>query len=231
MSTLNLTAGQLRDVLTPVLPLAGKDDMLPVLTCVHLRTEGQTLIASATDRFRLGICREELVHAPEEPFEALVRVKDLKRILTLFKVTRFDNPALRLTVKGETLRVASTEGFGGMAAAELTFTLMGGEYPKVNQLITAAIEDTEPRVEAFGVNAAMLADFKHAVRYGDALMVRPGSGPRKGILVLCGDHFVGLIMPRALLSHRADEAPPAAWPLPAGTSWTALFAEKAGAVS
>lgn len=197
---LTIDARTLRDLLTPVIPLAGRDDMLPVLTCVLIETEGNTVMASATDRFRLGVCRAELpTDAEQGPFKALVRVADLKRILGLFKVGRYDAPVLTFTLTENILTVASEGAFDGMVGGSLIFTTESGQFPALHKIILEALTVEGERVPEFGVNGAFLADFKHAVRNGDPLLVRPGVDPKKPIVVLCGDHFAGVIMPRALI--------------------------------
>lgn len=206
-TSLTIDARVLRDLLTPVMPLAGKDDMLPVLTCVLIQTEGNSVMASATDRFRLGMCRADLPDDAEQgPFTALVRVTDLKRILSLFKVGRYDSPMLEFTLSANVLHVASAGSFDGMVGGSLTFHTMDGEFPKLSQIILDALTVEGESVRDFGVNAGFFADFKSAVRDGHPLEVRPGVEAGKPIAVLCGDHFAGVIMPRRLISSEGTPA-------------------------
>ena len=205
MSRLTIDARTLRDLLNPVMPLACKDMELPALNCVQIRTEGNGVIASATDRFRLGICRAELpADAEQEPFTALVRVVDLKRILALFKVTRFDNPTLTFELIANVLHVVSDGGFGGLVGASITITTHEGEFPNLDHIIREALTAEGECAREFGVNAAFLADFKHAIRNGEPLVVRPGANAAKPVAIGCGDHFVGAIMPRRLISGDGD---------------------------
>lgn len=54
---LHLTVRDLRALLMPILPFAGTDDMLPVLTGIRLRVRGGYVTAEATDRFRAAMNR------------------------------------------------------------------------------------------------------------------------------------------------------------------------------
>lgn len=211
-ATLTIDARTLRDLLTPVMPLAGKDDMLPVLCCVLLETEGNTVTAAATDRFRLGVCRAELAADAEQgPFKALVKVGDLKRVLALFKVGRFDAPVLTFTLDADRLTVTSEGAFDGMLGGSLTFFAETGEFPKLTKIILEALTAEGERPAEFAVNGAFLADFKHAVRDGHPLQVRAGVDLKKPIAILCGDHFAGVIMPRALISDSGSKPAHEQW--------------------
>lgn len=203
MTTLTITARDLRDLLEPVLPFAGKDDMLPVLAGVMIQADGHTVTATTTDRFRLAICRHiSTVKVPK--FEALIRTKDLRRVLTLFRANRFDNPTLRMAFNGKSLKVSTTEGFGGITGASLTFDYLNGEFPRAWSVIRDALNSGEPRADIFGLNPAFLADFKAASRVArEPLVFRTGAGAGKPLIVMAGDHFIGALMPRRTVSASA----------------------------
>lgn len=208
--SLTITARNLRDLLAPVLPLAGRDDMLPVLCAVLLRVRGRYLTATATDRFRVGIARHEFAggdggEGGDDGLHTLVRTADLRRILTVFKPTRYLDPVLSFTVDGDRL-VVETDGvtLDGGASARLGFPLERGEYPKVDSLVVDALTADPVEHGAFGLNPAFLADFKHAARNGMPLVVRPGVNPSKAVGVMCGEHFVGAIMPRRVIGDSAN---------------------------
>lgn len=206
---IELTTRQFRNLVEPVMPLAGNDDMLPVLTTLLIRANATTITATATDRFRVGISRIPNTGAtdtlPAAGVEFMIRTADVKRVLTVFKGSRYDDPALNFTYypagtdSAPVVEVNSQAGFDGLAGATLRLTVPDGEFPKVNQIFTELLEDTDARVDSFGVNAAFLADFKAAVRDGHPLTVRPGANDRKGVIVACGDHFIGVLMTRRLI--------------------------------
>lgn len=119
----HLTAAELRRLFDPVFPFASTNDMLPVLTGVHLTAKDGYLVASATDRFRVGFSRvrPELVwdkaekravhesvsdnHRPIKvpgDVDLLIPAGSLQRALRLFKNPRgtslHDMPVMTLTV-------------------------------------------------------------------------------------------------------------------------------------
>lgn len=211
--SLTITARNLRDLLAPVLPLAGSDHDLPVLCAVLLRVQGRYLTATTTDRFRVGICRHEFATAEDggeggdADFRALVRTADVRRVLSTFKPTRYLDPLLSLTVDGDRLVVESDDGtLDGGVSARLGLPLERGEYPKVDSIVVEALTADTNRVDTFGVNPAFLADFKHAARHGMPLVVRPGIKPSKPVGVMCGEHFVGAIMPRRVIGTSSTDA-------------------------
>lgn len=204
-ASVTLRARELRDLLTPVLPLAGKDGMLPALTTVNLTVNDGYLTAEATDRFRAGVCRHVLGEPSEhdddrENFKAAVYVSDLRRVLSLFKPTRTADPELRLTVRGLLLEVTNTGAFDGLVDATLVFAVHDGEFPNVRKLFVEAMQlDPSPEPRAF--NPAFLAGFAAAARNGYPLVLRQGD-PNKPLIVTCGDHFVGALMP--VRTHDGD---------------------------
>lgn len=99
---ITITACELRDLVSPVLPLASKDSMLPILNAVLIETDGKWLSASATDRFRLGIKRIEKRPTEDDPttewapFRAVVPLPALRSLLSVFKPSRHLDPELTL---------------------------------------------------------------------------------------------------------------------------------------
>lgn len=199
MNELTLTARQLRELVDPVVPLAARTGDLPVLNTVLVETRGEYVTATATDRFRLGICRIKL-GTDDEPvvppmgFRALIGLRELRTILAFFKSDRYSNPSLKLKQETESLTVSQAGAFDGVLGAELTIELARGEYPTIVSVLRDALALTEPQTEQ-SFNAAFLADFKHAIRHGESLTVRMGRG-RTPAVVTVGEHFVGAIMPR-----------------------------------
>ncbi|MFJ2217891.1 hypothetical protein ACIQVO_36250 [Streptomyces sp. NPDC101062] len=86
-------AGAFFAELKRVLPAAGRDDTLPVLSAVHLTLSGQTLTMAATDRYRLAeghVRAESSVPAPEAPLSVLFPADVLTAVLKRF--TSYDGP-------------------------------------------------------------------------------------------------------------------------------------------
>lgn len=209
MTTITLTATQLRDLLTPVLPHASKDDTLPVLTAVHIRTAGRYVTAIATDRYRIGFQRVALDPEPEAGFDAVVSVVALKRLLAMFRPTRSHNPAVRLTVDDGrlTATAASTLDDGGeqpnmwfpgdsLAGATLTFQLVDATHPPIDRLVRDALNGKpEDGATAPSFNPEFLADFRIGQPRHLPMRISATGAVSKPWLIRIGDDFIGLIVP------------------------------------
>lgn len=209
MNTLTITARALKALVAPVLPLAGKDDSLPVICAVLIETRGEYVTATATDRFRFGICRDRLgVDDNDKPtmpptgWRALIPARDLRTILGFFKASRYFDPVLELAVddQGERLTVTQGGGLDNIVGATLTVALEQGSYPAIETIARDALTATEA-VSEQSFNAAFLGDFKHACRHGEPIVVRFGAAPGKPAMVTVGEHFLGGIMPRTVVKE------------------------------
>ncbi|MFD8609420.1 hypothetical protein [Streptomyces sp. NPDC059631] len=79
--------------LARVLPAAGREDTLPLLTSVHLSLAGQTFTLAATDRYRLAegrVAAEATVQPPATAVNVLFSADVLSAVLKQFK--SYDGP-------------------------------------------------------------------------------------------------------------------------------------------
>lgn len=200
---ITLTARELHDLVKPVLPLACRDDMLPVLNAVLIERSGNYLVATASDRFRIGICRR--AHEGAGDFRALVPLASVRNILALFKPSRGSDNSLTLSIEGDTLYAEASGGLGfDFADMRVGYRLQAGEFPSVRKMIRDALAN-ESTDSAVGMNADLLADWRHA---GATLEVRI-TAPGQPMIVRSGDHFLGLVMPTRLA---AEDVPAGDWP-------------------
>lgn len=201
---ITLTARALHDLVKPVLPLAGKDSMLPVINAVLIERRGDYLTATATDRFRIGICRQR--YEGEGEFRALVPLGVVRNLLALFKPSRSSDNSLTLAVKDDTIYAEASGGLGfDFADMRVGYRLQDGQYPGVREMVRKALAN-EPTGSAVGLSADFLADWRHA---GATVEVKIVS-PYKPMIVRSGNHFLGLVMPRKLID--GDTAPADDWP-------------------
>lgn len=198
--TITLTARQFRALIEPVLPMACKDDMLPVLCAVQVTAEDRWLTATTTDRFRVGIKRIEK-HATDDDattewpeFSALIPVRAVRSILATFKPTRGFDPAMALTVAEDRLVVEAAGAFDLFDSSRFVHHLQSGEYPKVRSLIreVLAVPDDE-RVSRVVVNPTLFADFKACG--SSTLRILMGRA-NKPLVVTDDEGFIGVLMPR-----------------------------------
>jgi hypothetical protein len=208
METLTITASEFRSLVEPVLPLAGSDDTLPVLTAVQVQAEGKWLTASATDRFRAGIKRIEKRASDEDPtiewptFAALIPTRAIRSLLTMYKPRRGTmDPTLTLTVEGNRLTAEAVGLFAMFDAGRFVYTLQDGEYPKFRRLVREALDTPEDQRSAeIGLNPKFLSQFKSSAT---VMRYRLGS-VGKPIIVTDDAGFIGILMPRKLIGSNAD---------------------------
>lgn len=207
MTSLTITARQLRNLVTPIYPHAGADGTYPVLEHIRIWTTKGHVCAWATDRFTFGITRDELDGA-EPGFETFLTVATLKQILTIFKTTRTADPVLTIESHGDnTVTVEAADGLFDSVFASARLEVNAGAYvvgqaaggngphivyPDLRKLVEAA-DGLEPDGNLVAFNPSLMARFAAAQRHGDPLVAR--AHPRKLTLVACGDHFLGGLMP------------------------------------
>lgn len=197
MTSIELSASELRDLVSPVLPLASSDATLPVLNSVLLQVRGDYITATATDRYRLGIQRFKFDEPPAE-FTALVSVRDLRHMLTIFKPNKAIDMRLLLTTgdaSGKpTITIEATAGLLTFSEARFTYHQVDAEYPKIRKILRDALA-AEPGEDGntMSVNPHFLADFKAAAPRNVPLRIR-SIGPSKPIVVMAGDDFIGMLM-------------------------------------
>lgn len=127
----HLDAQELYRQLQRVLPAAGTDDTLPVLTGVQMTLTGRTLTLAATDRYRCAVADVPATPHPDHPetaaastLSALIPASVLTRISKHLKTRTgsvgiaYDTPALTLTVGDATFTIRELHGclpkFGAM---------------------------------------------------------------------------------------------------------------------
>jgi hypothetical protein len=183
-----LSLVELRDLIAPVLPHCDYGHTLPVLGCVEFRTHGEWLIATASDRYTIGVCRHKVPEGTS--FNCLVQAPELKAMLAMFKPSRGADHAVRMTIDGAFLRV---QGVSAMfAEATVSYNLYQGEYPRVGQILEQLPQGGEFKPTA--LDPQKLAKFGAAARLRQPVVLS-GHSPEKPIFVRAGEHFVGAIMP------------------------------------
>ena len=201
VKTVALNASQFRFLVAPVIPLAEKTSWgLPVLNAVLIEGVGQYLTATATDRYRIGVQRIK-VDVDVSGFTALVSIRSLRSILSIFKTTRKFNPELTFTVTDTTFAVEAVGAISvdiGFVSGSMAWPLVDGEYPKVRNIIADAHARASEGDDL--LNPAFLADFQSAQHHGEPMLMR--GSPGHAYFVQIGADFVGAIMP-----VRASDAP------------------------
>lgn len=188
-TTFQITSGDLKAFMLPLLKAAGKDSMLPVLCAVHLRGIDGTLVGESTDRFRAAFHR----HRPEKydggDFGLLLPTVSVKRLLAVFGAA--GSTFLTITATAESMTVTDHQ-------TTLTVLAMPGEFPNVASLIATAVKADEPLTTTFGVNYRHLGDIAASIpgtRPGTCVVRAPRSGKGPAFFQLTDDLLV-MVMPR-----------------------------------
>ena len=131
---INLPAGDLLDLLSGAIIATGKDRTLPTLTGINLVSDGETLTATATDRYRLITGK---IKASGSPFTALLQNRDAEKVITALKpiAKRKDPRTISLELGTNELLVVTPE-------STFTFRLLDGTFPPFERLLTMEPADS-----------------------------------------------------------------------------------------
>jgi hypothetical protein len=202
-------AAALHRFLSDVIPFAGKDDTLPMLTAVHIESDGKRLIAVTTDRFTLGVSRLDIDandpghadHGGDAQTFNLSR-SDVDMLLRVSKTASREAGKRAVSISRNPGGTIDFMFYSGEMVAIKPFDV---EFPRWRQLIPASGAEI-PRA-ATGFNADYLARFAKVAGddrtlraytfdnihgYVDEGTTRKNQQP---IIVRIGDSFVGAIMP------------------------------------
>lgn len=180
--TLTLDPKVLRRVIERTEFAAASDDSRPVLTGVHMKSDGPKLTFASADGFRLAVAEVQLDSAPAEPVEVIIPARALRELARLIHETE-EPVELRINQGRTQVLFALTD-------IELVTQLIQGTFPNYNQLIPA---EWSTRCT---VN---VDDFKRGTRIA-SIFARDGSG------IIRLQMTPGEGMPGSLkISARADE--------------------------
>jgi DNA polymerase-3 subunit beta len=137
---------------------AATDDSRPVLTGVHLKTDGTRLTMAAADGFRLAVADITLPESPSESIEVIVPARALRE---LSRLVGESNEPVEMRVNPQ-----RTQVLFAMTDVEMVAQLIQGTFPNYNQLIPAE----------YGTKVLVNVDeFKREARIA-AIFARDGSG-------------------------------------------------------
>jgi DNA polymerase-3 subunit beta len=156
--SLSLDPRVLRKAIERVEFAAASDDSRPVLTGVHMKTDGDRLTLASADGFRLAVAELTLAQAPSEAIEVIVPARALRELARL--IADISEP-IEMRVNPQRTQVLFQ-----VTDIELVAQLIQGTFPNYNQLIPA--EYTTRCV-------VPVDEFKREARIA-AIFARDGSG-------------------------------------------------------
>lgn len=216
--TLHLHTSELHRLVAPGLPFTAPDLGLPVLAAVHIQTGPGWALATATDRYRIGLNRIELVdqrHPEDDPdqdpslrqstdVDVVISAEHLDRILAVFRARRGVDPLLAITISpvpgsvvktAQRITVDALVGYDGMDELRATFPALGAAYPELRSILTDVLDNPPTFDGAVRLNPEFLASFAAARRgHNDSITVW-GRDPHKPLGIAFGDYFLGVLMP------------------------------------
>lgn len=196
------------EILSDAAIFAGRDDTLPMLTCVRLQIGvGGQIVAAATNQFTLGRRTYQLETKPTSAVEVLMPVTEVDAMAKIHTARRrgVRNP-LRIVVTGKlpydkdsrsseggSVRVSS--GGGDWREVVSTHRCMAIEFVDIDALLDSEMKREPGLPSLIGFNPEFVALFsKVSRRRGESMHVRL-STPSRPMLVTIGEHFTGLVMP------------------------------------
>ncbi|MCC7364081.1 MAG: DNA polymerase III subunit beta [Dehalococcoidia bacterium] len=161
---------------------AASDDSRPVLTGVHIKTEGDRLTMASADGFRLAVSDVTLAKAPSEAVEVIIPARALRELARLIADA---NEPVEMRINPQ-----RTQVLFAMTDVELVAQLIQGTFPNYNQLIPSE----------YTTRAVVSVDeFKREARIA-AIFARDGSGIIR-LQLQAGNGMPGKLS----VSARADE--------------------------
>ena len=137
---------------------AASDDSRPVLTGIHVKTEGTRLTLASADGFRVAVADITLGAEPADPIEVIIPARALRELARLVSDT---NEAVEMRINA-----AKTQVQFAMTDVELVAQLIQGTFPNYTQVIPAG-HNTRCIVS--------VEEFKRETRIA-AIFARDGSG-------------------------------------------------------
>ena len=144
---LSIGASDLLDLLSGAIIATGKDYTLPTLTGIQLISDGESLTATATDRYRLITGK---VAVKGSPFTILLQNKDAALVISALKPL-----AKRHDPRPISLELGTRELLVRLPEQTFNFRLLDGTFPPFEHLL--ASEPADSGKMAF--NCAFLGDF------------------------------------------------------------------------
>jgi len=197
-------AAELHRWLSDVEPFKGHDDTLPMLTAVHIESDGHRLLAVTTDRFTIGVAKldYETDHVPNSKVctesehnnvAFNLAPNDVATLIKVSKTVKKDQGWRCVTI---IQNYDDTIEFRFFSGEQITVKPFDVQFPQWRQLIPSSGSQIERAATQYA--APYMARFAKVA--ADAAMRvttfdnKVGRGQRPTVVQI-GDDFIGMIMP------------------------------------
>lgn len=198
--TWKATPAAVSRVINAVLAHASTNTDLPVINAVRLELDGDRLLAVATDRYTIAICRASLTDWDDKakkvkPQAGSLRSADVKRVLDFLKPHRKDVATWKLTDTSLTVTVSG---------ASLTVPTADENFPNWRIVLGSVLDHAPEPGQQMGFTPRIVSHFQRSAdALGELAMTWQFVSLLKPVIVRIGDEFLGLLMPCRL----PDDAP------------------------
>lgn len=168
-TSIELDPKALRRAIERVEFAAASDDSRPVLTGVHMKTEGTRLTLASADGFRLAVADITLGAPPADPVEVIVPARALRELARL--IGEVSEP-IEMRINPQ-----RTQVLFAMTDVELVAQLIQGTFPNYSQLIPGEYNTRcTVSVDEFKREARIAAIFARDGSGIIRLQMQPGNG-------------------------------------------------------
>lgn len=212
--TVALTAHNLTRVLATAALCASTDRMIPPINRVEVSVSDGYVIAVATNRFRMGVCRvKHEVDAdavlPPQGWAAAIDLDDLRRLCTIIRPrTRGERSAeVSFTVAGDSLdELTFTAG-----TITMTATAHREKFPDWRKMMRTCRDNAVDPAPSVPVNPGYLASFGKASWESDDRLEIFASRRNRPTTITVGEHFFGVLMPVLVHEDGVGEDSRSSW--------------------
>lgn len=212
MASILVGTNDLRAALKSVRPHACTDQELPSLCRIRLDVGPQNVTVTATDRFTLGLAIASVFthlnpNTLDETDLAWVEVIDLAvddvdKILGIFPGGKepADEPQFLLRIETDPTHVVVTDSSGMIDGRALKLPRLSADegFPDLAALVWRVHSGPPVLIENLAVGGTYTKRFTTAAScYREPLVFESTTGS-KGLMIRCGESFLGLLMPIAL---------------------------------
>lgn len=222
-----IRASTLRELLEAIVGFADGPAAPDVLASVRIRTTpDEQIVLAATDRYRIGVLRDEHIRDHVGVIDVLVHRTAVEALIDWLPDREQDEDGnawatLRRSGGRFSVQLTNQSRYATDFTPAFSVATVVASYPPVERLVRQIAEQEPGITQAVGFNPRFLADFAKVGRPGDQIRFW-GGDPAKGMAFAVGDYFIGALMP---VRHYDEQENPAPWPTFDTDVWAPILGE------